>query len=118
MGKGGFRRLAERLFDAGAQGLEGQGRSLAVQAFEFGDPFRGQHVAACRQNLPQLDEGRAEFLKREACAAWKVAFDRSLVLLGLATIKPKPVQHQAKPETRGDAHDFAQPGGVRTDRTQ
>ncbi len=61
-----FGFATEVLAQLRSQQLEGQGLHVAVQALEFGNPFRPEHVGAARQDLAELDEGGAEFFQRLA----------------------------------------------------
>ena len=42
------------------------GGHMAVQFFEFGDPFRAEQVGTTRQDLAELDKGGAQFFHGQA----------------------------------------------------
>ena len=58
-------RPAERCLDAGLRILAGEGRHAVLQLREFVGDVGRQQVAPRREDLPELDEDRAEFLERE-----------------------------------------------------
>ena len=59
-------RLAPDAFQPRPQNFERHRRHVAVQALEFLDPRRREHVHSCRQHLAQLDEGGPQIGERQA----------------------------------------------------
>lgn len=105
----GFGRLAERRLDRRAQRLERQRRRTRMEQLEFGDPFGRQQIAASREDLTKLDEGRAEFLEREPRPA-----RQRVGLVGQRRIdrrarEPELREQYPEPEPRRHLDDLAQP---------
>ena len=61
-------RAAERLLDQRARGVAVERRDAILQQRQFLGDVRRHQVAAGRQDLPELDEDRPEFLQRQAQA--------------------------------------------------
>lgn len=65
-GKQAFRTGAQIGLELRAQARKVDGVDLILQALEFADPFRVEQVDPGGENLPELDEGRPEFLDGQA----------------------------------------------------
>ena len=108
----GFRRLAKRLLQRGAYHRELQRRRLAVQLLKFGYPRRRQQIAARRQNLAELDEGRPEFLQREPGPHRQAQIASGFAVVGFTARQSEPGQQYAQPESGRDLENLGQTGAI------
>jgi hypothetical protein len=66
LGEKAFDRLAELLLDHALDVLVREGADVVLQAAELGDDVRREDVGAHREELPELDEGRAQLVEELA----------------------------------------------------
>ena len=110
---------AQFVFDLLFDLVEAKGRHLVLEVLELLDELRRHDVRACREDLPELDEGRTEVLehlsKARGCLA-AILTEEFLGVLkrdGLRLIGKKATQaggpgHGRKPMARQDAGDVAE----------
>jgi hypothetical protein len=74
-----------------------------VKPLQFGNPVGRKKIAACGENLPQLDEGGTQFLQRQARACGQ---RRCLARRKIFGAQPEPVDRRVEAITRQDPGDL------------
>src|SRR5439155_19454906 len=105
-------RLAEVLADDALDVRERERAHVVLQAAELRDDVGRDDVRAGREELPELDEGRAELVEHLAQVPAPRTTGRTVAVGDDGRAAPAPVEHVAEAVLRHDLRDLAQPAEV------